>query len=115
MIRLMELSMNQANLGFCNGGNIEWKLLDFGFQKYVSQAVESIFHTIHCSFDYNGKATTRELITFLVFAVLLQCVLIPTESYTTVHSNWSMMVAAGLTDLVACILPFVALVWRWMR
>mgnify|MGYP004521424973 CR=1 FL=1 len=108
----MELSMNQANLGLGNG-NLEWNLPDFGIQKYASQAVESIFHTIHSSFDYKGTATTRELITFIVFAVLLQGVLIPTESYTTVHANWSMMIAAGLTDLVACIIPLVALVWRW--
>ena len=110
----MELSMNQANLGLCKG-NLEWKTPEFGIQKYASLAVESIFHTIHRSFDYKGKATTRELITFMVFAVLLQGVLIPTESYTTVHANWSMMIAVGVTDLVACIIPVVALVWRWMK
>lgn len=94
----MALTMNQANLGV---GNMNY--------------VESIFHTIHCSFDYQGKSTTRELITFLVFAVLLQGALIPTETYTTIHANLSMMLAAALTDLVACIIPGVALVWRWMK
>lgn len=96
MIRLMELTMNQANM---NLGN----------------ANKSIFHTIHSSFDYHSKATTRELLVFLVYAVVLQGVLIPTESYTTLHADASMMAAAGLVDLMVCIIPGVALVWRWTK
>lgn len=110
----MELTMNQTNLGLGNG-KTGWNLPEFGIQKYATKAVESVFHTIHHSFDYKGKATTRELITFIVFAVLLQGVLIPTESYTTLHADLSMLIAAGLTDLVACIIPAIALVWRWLK
>lgn len=115
----MALTMNQANLGVGNYGfddsNMGWKLPEFGLQRYVSKSVESIFMTIHRSFDYHSKATTRELITFLVFAVLLQGALVPTETYTTAHANLSMMLAAVLTDLVVCVIPGVALIWRWMK
>lgn len=79
------------------------------------RSCEKHFHTIHSSFDYHSKATTRELLVFLVYAVVLQGVLIPTESYTTLHADASMMVAAGLADLVASIIPGVALVWRWIK
>ena len=94
MIRLMELTMNQANMNLGNAnaewGSTGWRLPEFGFQKYVAEAVKSIFHTIHSSFDYHSKATTRELLVFL-------------------------MAAAGLADLVSCIIPGVALVWRWIK
>lgn len=110
----MELTMNQTNTMLDNG-NLGWNLPEIGIQKLLSDAIENIFHTIHHSFDYKGEATTRELITFAVFVLLLQAVLIPTESYTTCHANMSMMIAAGLTDLVACVLPGVALIVRWMR
>lgn len=110
----MELTMNQANSVLGNG-NLGWNLPEFGVQKLLSEAIENIFHTIHQSFDYKGEATTREVITFSVFVVLMQVILIPTEAYTTVHANISMMVAAGLTDIVACVLPAIALVVRWMK
>lgn len=110
----MELTMNQANSVLGNG-NLGWNLPEFGVQKLLSEAIENIFHTIHQSFDYKGEATTREVITFSVFVVLMQVILIPTETYTTVHANISMMVAAGLTDIVACVLPAIALVVRWMK
>lgn len=110
----MELTMNQANSVLGNG-NLRWNLPEFGIQKILSDAIGNIFHTIHHSFDYQGKATSRELVTFSIFVALLQVVLIPTEAYTTVHATMSMMVAAGLTDLVACVLPGIALVVRWMR
>ncbi len=109
----MELSLDNANYGM--GNNMGWNLPQFGFQKFVSETAESIFETIHRSFDYKSKATTRELVTFFVFFVLMQGVLIPTESYTTLHANISMMVAATLTDLVACVIPAVALVVRWQK
>ena len=119
MIRLMELTMNQANMNLGNAnaewGSTGWRMPEFGFQKYVAEAVKSIFHTIHSSFDYHSKATIRELLVFLVYAVVLQGVLIPTESYTTLHADASMMAAAGLADLVVCIIPGVALVWRWIK
>ena len=87
MIRLMELTMNQANMNLGNAnaewGSTGWRMPEFGFQKYVAEVVKSIFHTIHSSFDYHSKATTRERLVFLVYAVVLQGVLIPTESYTT--------------------------------
>ena len=93
MIRLMELTMNQANMNLGNAnaewGSTGWRMPEFGFQKYVAEAVKSIFHTIHSSFDYHSKATTRELLVFLVYAVVLQGVLIPTESYTTLHADVS--------------------------
>ena len=96
----MELTMNQANMNLGNAnaewGSTGWRLPEFGFQKYVAEAVKSIFHTIHSSFDYHSKATTRELLVFLVYAVVLQGVLIPTESYTTLHADASMMAAAVL-------------------
>lgn len=110
----MELTVNQTNYGLDNG-NLGWNLPEFGIQKMLTDAIGNVFHTIHHSFDYKGKATTRELVTFIVFAVLMQAVLIPAESYTTLHANVSMMAAACLTDMVACILPGVALVARWMR
>lgn len=110
----MELTMNQANSVLGNG-NLGWNLPEFGVQKLLSEAIENIFHTIHQSFDYKSEATTREVITFSVFVVLMQVILIPTETYTTIHANVSMMVAAGLTDLVACVLPAIALVVRWMK
>ena len=76
MIRLMELTMNQANMNLGNAnaewGSTGWRMPEFGFQKYVAEAVKSIFHTIHSSFDYHSKATTRELLVFLVYAVVLQ-------------------------------------------
>ena len=72
----MELTMNQANMNLGNAnaewGSTGWRLPEFGFQKYVAEAVKSIFHTIHSSFDYHSKATTRELLVFLVYAVVLQ-------------------------------------------
>ena len=93
MIRLMELTMNQANMNLGNAnaewGSTGWRMPEFGFQKYVAEAVKSIFHTIHSSFNYHSKATTRELLVFLVYAVVLQGVLIPTESYTTLHDGSS--------------------------
>lgn len=110
----MELTMNQSNSVLGNG-NLGWNLPEFGIQKLLSDATGSIFHTIHHSFDYQGKATTRELLTFVIFVAFLQVVLIPTETYTTIHANVSMMVAAGLTDFVACVLPGIALVVRWMK
>ena len=110
----MDLTMNQANYGLGNG-NLGWNLPEFGIQKLLSGAIENVFHTIHHSFDYKGEATTREVVTFAIFAVLMQAVLIPTETYTTVHANMSMMLAAGLTDMVACVLPALALVVRWIR
>ena len=110
----MEMTMNQANSVLGNG-NIGWNLPEFGIQKMLSEAIDNIFHTIHRSFDYKGEATTRELITFLLFAVLMQVVLIPTETYYTDNANLSMFAAAILADLVACILPGIALVRRWMR
>ena len=110
----MELTMNQANSVLGNG-NLGWNLPEFGIQKMLSDAIDNIFHTIHHSFDYQSKATTREVATFAIFVALLQVVLIPTETYTTIHANMSMMVAAGLTDLVACVLPGLALVIRWMK
>lgn len=109
----MNVTLNNANYGLEN--NMGWNLPQFGFQKFVAETSESIFETIHHSFDYKGKSTTRELITFLVFFVLMQAVLIPTETYTTIHANLSMMAAAALTDLVACVIPAVALVVRWMK
>ena len=115
----MELAMNRANLNLGNAhtelGNMGWRMPEFGIQKYISTAVRSIFHTIHSSFDYHGKATTRELVIFIIFTVLFQGALIPTESYTTPHADAGMMAAAGLADLVACVLPGVALVWGWVR
>ena len=110
---IMELTLSNANYGMEK--NMGWNLPQFGFQKFVSDTAESILETIHRSFDYKSKATTRELVTFLVFAVILQGILIPTETYTTLHANISMMVAAALTDLVTCVIPGVALVARWMR
>lgn len=109
----MELTVNHANYGLKN--NTGWNLPEFGLQKFVSQTSESIFDTIHRSFDYKSKATTRELVTFLVFAAVLQLALIPTETYTTVHANLSMQFAAALTDLMVCVLPAIALIVRWMR
>lgn len=118
----MELTMNQTNSVLGNGNlgwgvscNSGWNLPEFGIQKMLSEAIGNIFHTIHHSFDYKGCATTRELITFLVFAVLMQVVLIPTETYTTDNANLSMLAAATLADVVACILPGIALVRRWMK
>ena len=108
----MELTMNQANYGLGNG-NLGWNLPEFGIQKILTDVIGNVFHTVHHSFDYKSKATTRELITFIVFAVLMQAVLIPAESYTTIHANVSMMIAAGLTDMVACVLPGIALLARW--
>lgn len=113
VITLMELTLNNAHYSVEN--NMGWNLPQFGFQKFVAVTSESIFDTIHRSFDYKGKSTTRELIIFSVFFVLMQAVLIPTESYTTLHANLSMMVAAAVTDLVACVIPAVALVVRWMK
>lgn len=84
-------------------------------KKEAIVASENVFHTIHHSFDYKGEATTHEVVTFAIFAVLMQAFLIPTETYTTVHANMSMMLAAGLTDMVACVLPALALVVRWIR
>lgn len=110
----MELTMNQTN-SMLENGNLGWNLPEFGIQKMLTTAIENVFHSIHHSFDYQGKATTGELVTFAIFAVLLQAVLIPTENYTTLHANVSMMVAAGLTDMAACILPGIALVVRWMK
>ena len=110
----MELTMNQANSVLGNG-NLGWNLPEFGIQKLLSEAIEDVFHTIHLSFDYKGGATTREVVTFSVFVVLMKVILIPTETYTTIHANISMMVAAGLTDVVACVLPVISLVTRWMR
>lgn len=53
MIRLMELTMNQANMNLGNAnaewGSTGWRMPEFGFQKYVAEAVKSIFHTIHSS------------------------------------------------------------------
>ena len=91
-----------------NRPNCEW-----GFQKFASQAVESVLLTLHRSFDYTSKASSRELLTFFVFSLLLQGVLIPVEGYPALRADIAMLTAAGVTDLVVCILPFVALVWRW--
>lgn len=110
----MELTVNQVRYGQGNG-NLGWNLPEFGIQKLLSDAIENVFHTIHHSFDYKGEATTREVVTFAIFAVLMQMVLIPTETYTTLHANVSMLLAASLTDMVACVLPGIALVVRWMR
>ena len=119
MIRLMELTMNQANMHLGNPtaewGCTGWRLPEFGFQKYVAEAVKSIFHTIHIIFDFHSNATTRDLLVYLFYFVFLHDVLIPTESYTTLHADASMMAAAGLADLMACIIPGVALVWRWIK
>ena len=109
----MELTANRANYGLKS--NTGWKLPEFGLQKFVSQTSESIFDTIHHSFDYQSKSTTRELITFLIFIAVLQLALIPTETYTTIHANMSMLFAAALTDLMVCVLPAIALFVRWMR
>lgn len=61
MIRLMELTMNQANMNLGNAnaewGSTGWRMPEFGLQKYVAEAVKSIFHTIHSSFNYHSKAT----------------------------------------------------------
>lgn len=118
----MELTMNQPNSVLGNGnlgwnvmGNSGWNLPEFGIQKLLSDAIDNIFHAIHHSFDYKGDATTREVVTFAIFVLLMQVVLVPVESYTTVHAHVSMMIAAGLTDMVACVLPGIALVVRWMR
>ena len=118
----MELTMNQANsmmgngsLGWNISSNSSWNLPDFGIQKFLSDAVGCIFHAIHHSFDYKGSATNREVIIFAVFAVLMQFVLIPAETYTTLHANMSMVVAAVMTDMVTCILPGVALIARRVR
>ncbi len=110
---IMELTLSNANYGMEN--NMGWNLPQFGFQKFVSETAGCILDAIHRSFDYKGKATTRQLVTFLVFAIVFQGILIPTETYTTLHANISMMVAAALTDLVTCIIPGVALVARWMK
>lgn len=115
----MNDAMNQSRLGYIGNRtdleNMRWRVPSFGIQKYIELAVNSIFHTIHCSFDYRSKATVRELVVFIIYAVLLQGVLIPTETYTTFHAHVSMLVATGLTDLVACILPGIALLCRWMK
>lgn len=119
---VMELTMNQANTMLGNGNlgwNINsdsgWNLPNFAIQKILSNSVVSILHAIHHSFDYKGVATTREVITFAVFAILMQFILVPAETYTTLHANISMIIAAVLTDVVTCILPAIALITRWMR
>ena len=42
MIRLMELTMNQANMNLGNAnaewGSTGWRMPEFGFQKYVAEA-----------------------------------------------------------------------------
>lgn len=118
----MELTMNQANSTLVNGnlgwnvtGNPDWNLPNIGIQKLLSDAVGSIFHAIHHSFDYKGAATNREVFIFAVFTILMQFVLIPVETYTTLHANMSMVVAAVMTDMVTCILPGIALIARWLR
>ena len=114
----MEVTMNHANmnLGDTNAdfGNPGWQMPDFGIQKYVALTVKSISHTIHGSFDYHSKATTRELVIFIIFAIVLQGALIPTESYSTLHADASMLTAAALVDLETCIVPGIALLWRWV-
>lgn len=119
---VMELTMNQANTMLGNGNlgwNISsascWNLPDFGIQKILSDFKVSILHAMHHSFDYKGVATTREVIIFAVFTILMQVILVPAETYTTFHANISMVIAAALTDVVTCILPAIALITRWMR
>lgn len=114
--------MNQANPTLVNG-NLGWNMIsnpgrnlpDFGIQKLLSDAVGSILHAIHHSFDYKGAATNREVAIFAVFTILMQFVLIPVENYTTLHANMSMLVAAVLTDMATCVLPSIALIVRWVH
>ena len=55
----MELTMNQANMNLGNAnaewGSTGWRMPEFGFQKYVAEAVKSISHTIHSSFDFTAR------------------------------------------------------------
>ena len=65
MIRLMELTMNQANMNLGNAnaewGSTGWRMPEFGVQKYVAEVVKSIFHIVRhfylcCRCEHDGSS-----------------------------------------------------------
>ncbi len=102
----MELSTYQTNSSF--------EVFNC-WQHFCEGIVKSVIHTIKHSFDLKEKASIRELIIFFIFGWLIQFILIPTETYTTLRASIGMYTASFLTDLLVFIIPFISLCIRFFK